>query len=69
MDAESLREELLRAAREDDATAGDSDKYGARYTIDFELTRNHRRATIRSAWIVLPDDAAPRLTSCYVLLD
>jgi hypothetical protein len=69
VDAEFLRNELLRAARGDDATAGHIDEYGARYTIDFEVIRNHRQSTIRSAWIVLNGETVPRLTSCYVLLD
>jgi hypothetical protein len=68
-DAEFLRMELLRAAREIDATAGDIDEHGARYTIDFEVVRGDRRAAVRSSWIVLRDETVPRLTSCYVPLD
>lgn len=68
-DAEFLRIELLRAAVEDDAVVSERDVYGARYVIDFELARGHRRARIRSAWIILQGESAPRLTSCYVLSD
>jgi hypothetical protein len=68
-DAESLRAELLRAAREEEASQSDADEYGQRYTIDFELARNQQRATIRSAWIIRRSEGFPRLTSCYVLLD
>ena len=50
-DAEFLREELLRAAREADA----------------QVNRGNRKAIVRSAWIVLRDETAPRLTSCFVL--
>jgi hypothetical protein len=67
-DAELLREELLRAAREANAAPGDGDEYGKRYTVDFELTRGDRQATIRSAWIIRPSGSVPRLTSCFVLL-
>jgi hypothetical protein len=67
-DAEFLRGELLRAAREADATAADADQYGERYIVDFELARNHRRATVRSAWIIRNSEGFPRLTSCFVLL-
>jgi hypothetical protein len=42
-DAEFLREELLRAARETVATEGDADQYGERYILDFEIARNDRR--------------------------
>jgi hypothetical protein len=66
-DAEFLREALLRAAREADALAGESDEYGDRFTVDFELNRGNRRVVVRSAWIVLRDETAPRLTSCFVL--
>ncbi|MEX2304093.1 MAG: DUF6883 domain-containing protein [Bryobacterales bacterium] len=48
-DAEYLRESLLAAARENEATKGYSDEYGDRHTIDFELERGERSATIRSA--------------------
>jgi hypothetical protein len=68
-DAELLRERLIHAALEGDAITGASDEYGNRYTIDFEMTRGARRATIRSAWIVRQGDFVPRLTSCFVLLD
>jgi len=66
-DAELLRDELLRAAREGKARPGEIDHYGARYTIDFELNRGDRRAVVRSAWIILHKETVPRLTSCYVL--
>lgn len=68
-DAEFLRQELLHAAREGVATRGDADEYGERYIVDFDLARGGRRATVRSAWIVRRREQAPRLLSCYVLLD
>ena len=68
-DAVYLREELLRAACEEEAAPGVVDEYGARYTIDFEIVRGDRRAVIRSAWIVLRGETVPRLTSCYVRLN
>jgi hypothetical protein len=51
-DAEFLREALRRAVREGDALVGESDEYGDRFTVDFELNRRNRRAVVRSAWIV-----------------
>jgi len=66
-DAEFLREALLRAAREADAVGGEADEYGDRFTVDFELDRGDRRAAVRSAWILLRGETAPRLTSCFVL--
>lgn len=67
-DADFLREELLRAARDSDAVEGAADGYGQRYTIDFELTWNARRAAVRSAWIIRRGETFPRILSCYVLL-
>ncbi len=67
-DTALLREELLRAAREADAARGEVDEYGERYTVDFSLARDERRAVIRSTWIVRRGERFPRLTSCYVLL-
>ncbi|MCL4784677.1 MAG: hypothetical protein KJZ70_16710 [Bryobacterales bacterium] len=66
-DAEILRDALLAGALEDNAVRDDSDEYGDRYTIDFEMEHGGRHATIRSGWIVPRDEAQPRLTSCFVL--
>lgn len=55
-DAESLRGELLRAAREGEAVRAEADQFGERYTIDFELRRGERGAEVRSGWIVLRRD-------------
>jgi hypothetical protein len=68
VDAEFLREVLLRAARELDATPGEDDEYGARYSVDFKIARGERQAMIRSSWIIRRHDPVPRLTSCFVLL-
>jgi len=68
-DADFLRNELLRVAREGEAMEGESDEYGDRYTIDFVLAHRDRWGTIRSSWIVRHGEQVPRLTSCYVLLD
>src|SRR5215472_13839809 len=38
VDAEFLREALLRAAREVAAIPGESDEHGERYTVDFKIT-------------------------------
>ena len=66
-DAELLRKELLRAAREADATEGDADRYGERSILDFELAVKDRRAVVRSAWFIRRGEGYPRLTSCFVL--
>jgi hypothetical protein len=62
-----LRDELLWAAREGEATPGEVDEFGHRYWIDFEIAGRGHSATVRSAWIVRRGEASPRLTSRYVL--
>ena len=52
VDAEFLREALLCAAREEDATLGEADEYGERYAVDFNLIRRDRQAVFRSTWII-----------------
>jgi hypothetical protein len=67
-DADPLRVALREAAaREADAVPGEADEYGDRYTVDFQLTHDDREATVRSAWIIIRGESAPRLTSCFVL--
>ena len=68
-DAELLRQELLNAASGLDAVRGTSDEFGDRYTLDLKLNRNDRTALVRSAWIILKGDEAPRLTTCFVILE
>jgi len=65
--AEELRAALIDAALKEDATLGASDLYGTRYIIDFELRRGDRTANIRSCWIALSGEIAPRFVTCYIL--
>ncbi|HSZ55379.1 MAG TPA: hypothetical protein VK797_06950 [Tepidisphaeraceae bacterium] len=68
-DADSLRQALVDAARDhqDDLRPTESDEFGQRYVLDFEMTTAAASATIRSAWIVLAGQDVLRLVSCYVL--
>jgi hypothetical protein len=66
-DTEFLNQQLLEAALNRDAKAGQADTYGRRYIVDFECMHAGRRATIRSGWIVRRGESFPRLTTCYVL--
>lgn len=67
VDAESLRELLLKAVQTQDAELGYSDAYGQRYVVDFEVKWRGKHATIRSGWILEVGLESPRLTSCFVL--
>ena len=66
-DTDALRDILLNVIRNEEATLGELDEYGQRYVIDFVLTWQGRQATVRSAWIVRPDEGFPRLVTCYPL--
>jgi hypothetical protein len=65
-DAPKLQMKLREIARTGNATLGEVDLYGQRYTIDFEMVTASGKAMIRSRWIVLRGKTAPRLTTCYV---
>src|SRR5438128_8269025 len=64
-DASKLRVALLEAVKTHEATYGRRDGYGQRYTVDFVLGWQSKRALIRSGWIIEHDSDVPRLTSCY----
>ena len=64
--AETLREALLAAAATEEAKLAHSDRFGARYIIDFAITGPNGTGILRSAWIVRQSEFVPRLTSCYV---
>jgi hypothetical protein len=66
-DAEGLREALLSAVISEEAVSTESDEYGERYVLDFEMKTDAGTATIRSGWIVRRGEGFPRFTSCWVL--
>jgi len=66
-DAEALRDRLLHVIQTEEATLGELDEYGQRYVIDFLLTWQNKQGTVRSAWIIRPDEDFPRLVTCYPL--
>ena len=43
-------------------------KFGTKYTLDFDLTFEHKTARVRTGWIVESVDKIPRLTTCYIKL-
>ena len=65
-DADKLRARLLEIAASEDASVGELDLYGQRYTIDFEMETDTGKSELRSGWIILRNETAPRLTTCYV---
>jgi len=67
LDATRLQASLLEAARTAEVELGDRDSYGQRYVLDFPMTGPVKTVAVRSCWIVLTGEDAPRLTSCWVL--
>ena len=66
-DAEALRQVLLGVVQTHEARLGRQDQFGQRYTLDFEIKWQNRRATLRSGWIIEHDSDIPKLTTCYPL--
>lgn len=66
-DAQYLLRAIKSATLNHTATQTDSDMYGIRYNLDFELTFNARSAMIRTCWIIRKNEDFPRLTTCYLL--
>ncbi len=66
-DAVMLQETLLKGVTQTEATLGEHDEYGQRYTADILVTVGDRQAQVRSGWIIRVDEDFPRLTTCFVL--
>jgi hypothetical protein len=66
-DAEFLRRAILDAVVFTDAVPADTDPFGSRHVVDFELKRGNRKAMIRTAWIIRRGETIPRMLTCYVL--
>ena len=66
-DADTLLAALQHAAANAEAVLGKRDQYRQRYLVDFAFTGPAGTATIRSAWIIGPQDLVPRFVTCYIL--
>lgn len=66
-DAEELRQILLEVVKTHEAQLGRQDKFGQRYTLDFQIEWQNRKATLRSGWIIEHGSEIPKLTTCYPL--
>jgi hypothetical protein len=66
--AEMLRQALLDAARyrSRDIRPAESDRYGRRYVLDFEIRTPVGRAVVRSSWIVPVGQNVLRFVTCYI---
>ena len=66
-DAADLRARLLYAAANETATPLPGDGWGDRWQIDVTVSRQERRAMIRTIWIVRSGEEIPRFVTCWVL--
>lgn len=64
-DAEELRQILLEVVKTHEEQLGRQDKFGQRYTLDFQIEWQNRKATLRSGWIIEHGSEIPKLTTCY----
>lgn len=65
-EAEELRAALIQALKDHEAIPTTTTPYGQKYRLDFEMIRQGKTATIRSIWILTPQQSAPRLITCYI---
>ena len=61
-----MREMLLVAARDEEATVAGENRFGTLYVLDSLITTSIGSAVVRSGWIVQFKERFPRLTTCYV---
>ena len=54
-DASMLRDMLLKGVSQAEATIGEQDEYGQRYTVDIRVTMGDKQAQVRSGWIIRAD--------------
>ena len=66
-EAADLRTQLLSAAERAEARLLSRDAWGVRWQVDVAITRQGRRAVIRTIWIVRKGELAPRFVTCWVL--
>jgi hypothetical protein len=65
--ADELRRTLLEIVKTHQAQLGRCDRFGQRYTVDFEVAWQNRNAILRSGWIIENGSSVPKLTTCYPL--
>ena len=66
-DADLLQALILEAIQQHEATPGQTDEYGQRFTVNVPLTHNQTTAMVQTAWIIRIDETFPRLVSCYIV--
>lgn len=65
--ANLLKTMIFEAVQEAEASLGELDFYGQRYTVACRIKTATGEATVRTGWIIRQSEDFPRLTTCYVL--
>jgi hypothetical protein len=65
-DAAWLRDTLLAAIRDADATAHQEDRMGTQWRADIPVARQGRSAVVRTIWLVRAGEDFPRFVTCWV---
>jgi hypothetical protein len=64
--AEILRDQLLAAARDGDATERFSDEFGRRFMIEWIIGGPAGQAVMLTAWMIRHGESFPRFVSGYI---
>lgn len=62
-----LRDEILSAVLQEEATLTREISYGVLWQVDFKMTYLNKSATVRTGWIIRNNEDFPRLTTCFVI--
>jgi len=65
--AELLQSALFEAANTQEAIFTKQNEYGQYYQLDFKMSGPERVATVRSVWLIRPEEDFPALITCYVI--
>ncbi|MFN3657537.1 MAG: DUF6883 domain-containing protein [Pseudolabrys sp.] len=66
-DSSWLREQLLDGVQQGEAVEVGGDSLGTRWRVDIPVTRQNKRAVVRTVWIVRTGEQAVRFVTCWVL--
>jgi uncharacterized protein DUF6883 len=66
-DALWLKDAILAALSNADATELELDEQGKRWRVDVPVARQDRRVVVRTIWIVRTGEQRPRFVTCWVL--
>ncbi|HRQ89164.1 MAG TPA: hypothetical protein PLA50_10215 [Bacteroidia bacterium] len=65
-DAKELKRQILVRIGGSECLPGIADDYGQRFHADVPVAGRFGEVIVRTGWIVLKGESAPRLTTCFV---